>query len=177
MRVIFQTLAIILSSQTLMAQMPDNSLEADSPDTTSISVSEFGRGNVIGLLGHSLGKVVRVTGTAIDGDSTRMKRDAGKTLLSIETVNDKKLPNPVVFTFLRAKKGIEKPEPGAKFDYYVHEFGYFDGVVEPPKELNIETPSVANDGFYYRPQIIIHKSMSAPAPVPADPDGGRTPAK
>ncbi len=54
-----------------------------------ISVAEFTADNVIGYLGHPLGTVVRITGTAVDGDTTRRKRDRGKTLLEIHTVNCK----------------------------------------------------------------------------------------
>jgi hypothetical protein len=112
----------------------------------------------VGHLGVPLGTVVRVTGEALDGGTTKVKADEGKTLLRIVTVNGKELAEPVVFAFLRARKDVKKPAPGEKFDYYVHEYGEFDGVVTPPKELGIETFQVANDGFHYRRHLTVHAS-------------------
>jgi hypothetical protein len=106
---------------------------------------------------------------AVDGAETRRKAYSGQTLLKIEMVNDKPLANPVYFTFRRAADGIDKPESGTRFDYFVHEWGSFDGVVQPPEELGIETPIVAHDGFHYRPEITIHKSNAV--------DQGSTPQR
>ena len=128
------------------------------PVNKNISVGNFGAENVIGYLGPPLGQIVRVTGTAIDGDSTRRKSDQGKTLLKIETVNGETADIPFVFEFLRSKKSVEKPNPGDQFDFYVHEYGAFEGVVVPPPQFNIEYVSMAHDGFHYRPFITIHKS-------------------
>ena len=123
-----------------------------------VSVKQFGAKNVIGHLGHPLGTVVRITGTCIDGDRTRRRADLGKTLLEVRTVNGKELEHPFVVPFLRAAKDIPTPVDGDSFDYYVHEWGAFDGFVSIPSELAIDQPMVANDGFHYRPQVTIHKS-------------------
>jgi hypothetical protein len=112
----------------------------------------------VGLLGVPLGTVVRVTGEAFDGDETRLKADASKSLLRIATVDGKKLARPVVFEFLRAPASVKKPAAGTKFDYYVHEYGEFDGLVEPPEELGIESVKVAHDGFHYRRRLTVHAS-------------------
>ena len=64
------------------------------------------------------------------------------------------------FPFERAVKNILKPKPGDKFDFYVHEWGSFDGIVKVPEGLGIEKPNVATDGFHYRPEITIHKTNS-----------------
>lgn len=125
----------------------------------TISVADFRTNNVIGHLGHPLGTVLRVTGKAVDGNTTRMKRDTGKTLLEIHTVNGEKMEKQILFEFHRASKSVAKPKPGEMFDYYVHEYGAFDGVVVPPKELDIDFPMIAHDGFYYRRNITIHKSL------------------
>lgn len=128
----------------------------------TISVAAFHPESVIGHLGQPLGSVIRVTGMSVDGDETQRKADAGQTLLKIETVNGMKLTQPVYFTFRRAAEGIKKPESGTPFDYFVHDWGYFDGLVQPPKSLGIEMPIVANDGFHFRPEITIHKSNTVP---------------
>lgn len=125
----------------------------------TIPVADFYGNEVVGLLGHPLGTIVRVTGKVVDGDSTGWKSTLGKTLLEVETVNGKKLEKSVTFPFGRAPEEVEKPKPETKFDYYVHEWGEFDGFVVVPKGLGIEKPMIANDGFYYRRQITIHKSL------------------
>ena len=121
----------------------------------TVSVHSFDVGRVVGYLGHPLGTVVRVTGVGALGQS---KADGGDTLLQIETVNGKSLPKAWVVPFLRAARGISKPRPEERFDFYVHEYGTFDGVVAPPPNLGIDNPVVQNDGFYYRPAVTIHKS-------------------
>jgi hypothetical protein len=121
-----------------------------------ISVRSFGRDNVIGHLGKPLGTIVRVTGMCVDGDSTRARVNAGKTLLQVESVDGRKLDRPINFDFERAAKEVSKPLPGQRFDYYVHEWGSFDGVIPFPGDL-----PVANDGFHYRQAITIHKDNAA----------------
>ncbi len=121
-----------------------------------ISVASFGRDNVIGFLGQPLGTFVRVTGVAIDGGSTPRKADAGKTLLQIETVDGRKLTQPITFEFQRAANGIARPAPGQRFDYVVHEWGLFDGVAQWPG-----VSAIASDGFYYRRRVTIHKDNAA----------------
>ena len=127
----------------------------------TISVKSFGPKNVIGHLGQPLGTIVRVSGVVIDGDSTRRRVNLGKTLLEVQTVDGEKLQRPMQFEYSRARKEIPKPLPGQRFDYYVHEYGAFDGVVDIPEELEIEEVPVANDGFHYRPYVTVHKSVSA----------------
>ena len=56
--------------------------EKETPnESEKILVANFNiRAVPIGYLGHPLGTIVRVTGTAISGDATRMKKYSGKTL-------------------------------------------------------------------------------------------------
>jgi hypothetical protein len=122
----------------------------------SISVASFGLDNVIGYLGQPLGTLVRVTGVAVSGESTRRKADVGKILLQIEAADGRRLSQPITFEFQRAANGIAKPAPGQRFDYRVHEWGVFDGVVQVPG-----VPAIANDGFFYHRQITIHKDNGA----------------
>ena len=128
-------------------------------DAKPISVASFSEQLPVGYLGVPLGTVVRVTGEAFDGNTTQAKADAGKTLLRIVTVNGKELAKPVVFAFLRAPDSVKKPAPGEKFDYYVHEYGEFEGLVTPPKELGIDTPPLpAGTAFCYHHYLTVHAS-------------------
>lgn len=133
-----------------------------SVEPQRVTVESLEKQMPAGLLGVPLGTVVRVTGEAFDGDETRRKADAGKTLLRVAMVNGKKLVDPVVFEFLRAPASVKKPTAGSSFDYYAHEYGAFDGVVEAPKELGIEDPRIAHDGFHYRRALTVHASNPVP---------------
>jgi hypothetical protein len=154
---------------TLVCLIGSARIVAEDRGTETISVKAFGLKNVIGHLGHPLGTVVRVTGTCVEVDRWCMKMDSGQTLLRVEFVDGKKLDRPYVFRFSRAAIGIAKPSPGDKFDYYVHEWGAFDGHVTIPDGLGINERIVANDGFHYRPQITIHKSNTQAEPLTATP--------
>jgi len=154
---------IAMRSETLS----QDHASADRSPKALISVVRFGRDNVIGHLLHPLGTIVRVTGVAIDGSTTRRRADEGKMLLEIATVNGETLEQPFTVPFSRAAKQIAYPSHGQRFDYYVHEWGEFDGIVTIPDGLGIDASLVANDGFHYRPRITIHKSNLSP-------DGART---
>lgn len=117
---------LILSIGTALAQTQDSDqdskIQTDSegeipPQDKMISVADFGPNNVIGHLGHPLGTIVRVTGKAVDGDSTRRKANMGKILLKIFTVNGEKLNTPILFDFHRSPDTVAKPKPGENFDY------------------------------------------------------------
>lgn len=132
--------------------------QGDAGCPVGITAEAFYQQPVTGRLDAPLGTIVRVTGTAIDGDTTRRRADLGKTLLSIETVNGLALAKAAVFTFHRAAKDVKKPDAGDRFDYFVHEYGKFDGVVDVPKGLGIEPADFANSGFHYRSFITVHRS-------------------
>lgn len=144
--------AFCLIASLIAGQEP---VEQRGGDPPTVSVHSFGAGRVIGYLGHPLGTVVRVTGIGVVGQG---KADGGSPLLQIETVNGVSLPKAWVVHFLRAARDISKPLPGERFDFYVHEYGTFDGVVDPPRHLGIDKPVLQNDGFYYRAAVTIHKS-------------------
>jgi hypothetical protein len=149
-------LAVIASAQGPARQKPPTAEPAPP------SVDAFtGKGMPVGHLGVPLGTVVRVAGEAIDGDTLMYKAASGKTYLRIATVNGKDLEHPVDFEFARAPKDVKKPTAGEKFDYYVHEYGHFDGEVKLPKELGIKKEMIANDGFYYRRYVTVHASNPA----------------
>lgn len=151
------TIAIVLSVAFLVSISSDLPSNPPKP-VPKINVSDFRVENVIGRLGHPLGTVLRITGEAMDGNETRWKRDMGATLLKVLTVNGQVLSEPQIFRFHRAYEEINKPAFKSQFDYYVHEWGAFDGAVYLPAELKTYTLIPASDGFYYHSEITIHKS-------------------
>jgi hypothetical protein len=152
------TLAVLTGAVLGLAAFDTSTSAEDRKSPSLVSVKQFGRGNVVGHLGHPLGTVVRITGVCIDGEKTRRRADLGETLLEIRTVDGTKLERPFTVPILRTANDVRKPKDGDSFDYYAHEWGVFDGVVTIPKELEIHHPMVANDGFHYRPQVTIHKA-------------------
>jgi hypothetical protein len=104
-------------------------------------------------------------------DSFRRKAQAADKLLEINTCNGRKLEQPFIVAFDRRSKEIPSIKPGEEFDYWVHEWGEFDGDVASPAELGLDELDVANDGFYYRPSITIHKSNASATPRKADSEG------
>ncbi len=155
-----KTVLLVFASLLNIVSLSEAQKSNPTKQNETISIEALQPQRVIGRLGQPLGSIVRLTGVSVSGDETRRKADSGQTLLRIETVNGKQLKKSVYFTFRRAAKGIEKPTIGLEFDYYIHEWGSFDGVVDPPKELGIEEETLAHDGFHYRPEITIHKAKS-----------------
>lgn len=151
--VILAVVGVMLS--LIVPQLARGQSEAEPKPVAS--VTSLGA-KPIGYLEVPLGTVVRATGIVIDGDTIGDKANWGKTLLRVTTVNGKDLPKPVDFEFKRAPKSLQKPAPGEQFDYYLHEYGHFDGIVRAPKELGIDEPVTANDGFNYRRYVEIHAS-------------------
>ena len=160
-------LAAALAFATMACLSSSNCAEPVRPALPDIDASQFNRARVIGNLGHPLGTVVRVTGVCTDDTETRSRADLGKALLKILTVNGKPLKQPFIVEFLRASKEVPKPSFGDRFDYYVHEWGTFDGHVDVPKELGIDKLPVANDGFYYHSEVTVHKANPVRELAPA----------
>ena len=131
-------------------------------ESVSVSVESFQYQLPQGLLGVPLGTVARVTGEAVDGSTYRRKAAFGKIFLRILSVDGRKLATSVEFEFEGAPDAVKKPAPGDKFDYYVHEYGEWSGVVEPPEELGIGASGLAHDGFHYRPHLRIYASNAVP---------------
>lgn len=77
----------------IMLEIPPDRLPAPEAISTStpitkISASEIGSGvQVTGHLGLPLGEVCKIEAVAVDGDTTRLKADAGFTLLRVTKVN------------------------------------------------------------------------------------------
>jgi hypothetical protein len=127
---------------------------AIADEANSVSVTSFG--NVIGHLGHKLGTVVRIRGIAVDGNTTRRKVDAAKTLLRITSVNGQQIQPAILLPFGNSSADVPPPKPKDTFDYYAHECGSFAGVVDMPKNIPIHKQMIAHDGFHYRPILVIH---------------------
>ncbi len=149
---------ISIIMMAMVSMLPCTSFADDNSKQNPIPVKQVAERNVVGYLGYPLGTVVRITGVCLDGKRARRKAYINKTLLEIRVVNGKPLECPFVLPFERAAKDVKKPTDGESFDYYAHEWGEFDGIVEIPKALGIDQPIVAHDGFHYRPHITIHKS-------------------
>jgi hypothetical protein len=126
----------------------------------NIAVSTFHDRMPIGYLEKPLGTVVRINGECVDGDTLRLKMYASKKILRIDTVDGRKLPEPVDFIFRHDGDNIPVPKPGQRFDYSVHEYGSFDGIVRVPREHRDDENVVglAAPGFGYRSHLEIHKS-------------------
>lgn len=155
---------------TLMAFATSHATATDPAKSLhTLSVAQFERGNVIGHLGHPLGTVVRVTGGAIDGNSTRARIDAHKVLLEVRAVNGMPLDRPVRFDHPYTRNNADIPKPGTKFDYFVHEIGSFSGIVPVPEGVSSAQPMVANDGFRYRRGLYFHSTHSRKVKGISDP--------
>jgi hypothetical protein len=144
--------------------MGEQQTPAVATATGPASVQTFNRQMPVGYLGHPLGTVVRVTGVCVDGETTRMKEYDGKSLLRVEAVNDRKLSEPADFVFDRAADGVSKPKPGERFDYTVHEYGSFDGIVRVPleshgaKNLSGNVIGLAGPCFGYKCELSVHRA-------------------
>ena len=106
-------------------------LAADPPKEEKkekpIPIDEVRKRGVLGALGHPLGTIVTVEGEAFDGDETKWKWDATKTLLRVKTVDGTELKKEAVFHF--HSEDAEKPKFGAKFKYTGYETGGYHGTV------------------------------------------------
>ncbi|MEM9701451.1 MAG: hypothetical protein AAF907_03290, partial [Planctomycetota bacterium] len=147
----------------------------DGQAAKTISVRDLRTESTIGLLGKPLGTVVKVTGIAVDGDTTGWKADLGRTLLRITSVNDARLKHSVTFRYFTGNLddgGTFDPQPGDRFTVWVHEEGGFSGVVEMPRELRGgDRFAFAHDGFYFRSELDVRLVATARRqPVPK---GGR----
>jgi len=103
-------------------------------------VSKFTNSNVIGLLGHPFGTIVRVTGVSLGEDDPPLKETKGDSQLRIDSVEGVQLKEPVYFYFSTrsdgpALKEIKCPAKNESFDFYMFESGCFSGRAVIPKHL------------------------------------------
>lgn len=103
-------------------------------------VSKFTNSNVIGLLGHPFGTIVRVTGVSLGEDDPPFKETKGTNRLRIDSVEGMQLKDPVYFNYGTRRDGfalkeIRSPGKNEKFDFYMLEAGCFTGRAVIPKHL------------------------------------------
>jgi hypothetical protein len=119
----------------------------------SISVSELADQQVVGWLGHSLGKIVTIEGIVADQNYRRMKIDSGSLPLRVQRVNGKQLDKEQVFHFQSFQGAeVEKPRVGAKFKYTGYETGAFTGI---PHEAFKYVPPMATTGYGFTTSFVI----------------------
>jgi hypothetical protein len=124
-RTVYPVSVILLGSVAVWAFAQQSPVK--KPEPATIHVMTFHDAKIIGYLGEPLGTIVRVGGVSVDGTTLRLKGYDGETILRINTVNGKKLKDPIDFKFPYNEKSIAKPPFGKRFDYVVHEWGAFDG--------------------------------------------------
>jgi hypothetical protein len=132
-----------------------------------ISVRSFSRNNVIGLLGVSLGTVVRISGIAHVGNKTNMKADEGQWILDIDGVNGRSLNGKVRFNV--TPKYAEAIKSIGRFECYGTEYGGFYGDPRNPDNFDVEAPLPTSTSreISYRPSLHICKLKDRrPNPTP-----------
>ena len=112
-----------------------------------------------GRLKRTLGTVVTVEGTVIDGGTLRVKRLNGKALLRIEKLEGKSLAEPVVFEFRYLEEPSKVPKMGSKFQFVGFETGEFAGL---PSEAFKHIPVLATQGYHFRTlfEVLTEKNVS-----------------
>ncbi|MBA4149747.1 MAG: hypothetical protein H0X66_16665 [Verrucomicrobia bacterium] len=150
--------AIILAALCTLSGQPTATPHKE-PNRIVMKVSDLDRTwTMEGRLKLALGTVVTVDGTIIDGDTLRVKAFQGKTLLSVEKVQGKRLLEPIVFRFRYVQEPSEMPKFGSKIQFVGFESGEFAGV---PNEGN-EYLMIATQGFHFRPvfEVLKQKMLS-----------------
>jgi hypothetical protein len=126
---------------------PTATTVADKPPepVRPITLAELSERQILGSLGHPLGTLLTVEGVVADGTYTKLKYDAGHTLLRVQVVEGKELKDEVVFHFDAFLDWVEKPKVGSRFKYFGYETGGFIGV--PAKSFDGIGPAVPRFGF------------------------------
>jgi hypothetical protein len=133
--------------------------------TKSITVGELNQLQVIGWLGQPLGKIITVEGVAADENYHGIKQDAGQTLLRIQVVDGKVLPEECVFHFGEFSHyfdPMEKPKVGSKFKYIGYETGGFTGVQPGLFEY---TAPFASTGYAFTTHFVVLRDELKPKQV------------
>jgi hypothetical protein len=146
---------------------PVSRAEKAPEQAKSVSVAELNQLQVIGWLGQPLGKVVTVEGVVADATFERSKAQVGQTLLLIQAVDGKQLPERVVYCFDGAVRDIEEPKAGSRFKYIGYETGGFTG--KPARAydyLPSHNITSCSAGFYFRTEFVILRDELKPRKEP-----------
>ncbi|MBK1884026.1 hypothetical protein JIN85_16525 [Luteolibacter pohnpeiensis] len=99
------------------------------------------------VLGAGFGEIIEIEGKMIDDSDTRTRAHLGKKLMSVTTIGDKELENPVMielqaFSFSKFKF----PEHGATMRIRGYETGTFVGI---PQRAFEDIPQVATTDYHF----------------------------
>jgi hypothetical protein len=110
---------------------------------------------LIPVLRQGFGAIVTVSGTLVDDTHTRRRADAGKILLRVNTVNDRKIETEVIIplkTFSFA--GTPLPAIGSMVTLRGYETGGFRGI---PRAAFADIPIVATDEHAFESHFQVTK--------------------
>jgi hypothetical protein len=141
-----------LNGQIIQAiATPQTQREGDA-----ITVSDLEQKSLLGYLGQPLGKIITITGVV------RQERSGAKSsprdVLSVEVVNDRLLPQPVLIEFnLFVTAQVAKPALGRPFKYVGYETGGFSGV---PAEAFKYVPAVSTTSHHFHTFFqVLHEEL------------------
>ena len=155
------TSLLFLISLALPQVAPPTTNDGDCTPATAagtrgaISYRALSPAGVRGALGLPLGSVVTLTGTVLSDDVRRMRADLGKTLLRVEKVSGKPLPNPVIVELRCASQA--RYLAGKAFEIVGYESGAFSGL---PAEVFKYIPQRATTGFGFVVWVNLVKELS-----------------
>jgi hypothetical protein len=140
-------------SLAFLFPFPVTSADKAPDQTKSITVADLRELQVIGWLGHPLGKIVTIEGIVADDYYRKYKADAGQTLLRVLTVNGQKLPEEKVFHFFAHYFArVDEPKVGSNFKYSGYETGSFTGT----PQMNVEyLPAFCTTGYGFTTEFVI----------------------
>ena len=118
--------------------------EIDSPHTIPLLATDFC-------------KIIEIEGQVLDGNDTGKKADSGQTMISINTVEGRKLVAPIdmplsVFSF----SSFELPKSGAKVRLRGYETGGYTGI---PQEAFKDIPRVATTSHHFKHYFQVTKIL------------------
>jgi hypothetical protein len=111
-------------------------LPPSAATTGPIPLADVRERGIEGSLGVPLGTVVTIRGTAVDGwTALKQKEYQSDVFARVETVNERRLPEPVLVRLKIEQLTIDKvdlPKPGAAVDFVGWETGGYDGIIFAP---------------------------------------------
>lgn len=155
------------------------------PVNAPIPIEALNKTEIIGKLGHPIGKAYEIEGTVVPGSSTGMKALEGVYLLKVTSVAGKSLTPPVMMSFRSqsetvllpgnvselqekklGKKGeivseaarqkLEKDYAGSRVRFLAYESGRFRGI---PNDLPADFPVWQDTGFGFQSEIVLLKKL------------------